>query len=120
MASETRFKVQCGEEQHLIVISTEMIPDPDNPTSGKTIPAPHLELADHCECPDPEHCLRTCEGQRWFEGQLAYIKMSEVAAPSCAQFFLEFAGQAPKRIAQAWWELIEQPKEAKASGRKKK
>lgn len=106
MPSETRFEVTCGNEKHLVIITTEYIPEPDNPTSGKKIPAPHLEYPNHCQCPDTEHCTRQCEGQKWLEGQLALLKMTEGSEMSCAQWHLEFCGEAPKRIEQAWWRLL--------------
>ncbi len=108
MASETRFAVTCQGQQHTIIISTVHIPDPDHPGSGKTIPAPHLEMPDHCTCADHEHCCGdsdVCSGQSWLEAQMVYIKLAEVAEPSCAQFCLEFMGTAPKRVEQSWWSI---------------
>lgn len=106
MPSETRFSVKCHGVDHTVIITTEYIPEPDNPTSGKKIPAPHLEYPDHCQCPDHEHCTRQCEGQQWLEGALAHLLLTGESEMSCAQWHLEFVGEAPKRIEQAWWKLL--------------
>lgn len=118
LASETRFAVTCGDQQHTIIISTVHIPDPDNPKSGKTIPAPHLCLVSHCTCTAHEHgghCsdhAEGCEGQSWLEAQMVYLKLAEVAEPSCAQWALEFVGTAPRRVEQSWWSIVQTPEKS--------
>ncbi len=114
MASTKYFLIDCTDkdgnaEEHLVIIDTEYVEDPDKKGSGTMIPAPHLCFPNHCTCDDahhgtPQHKHCECDGQKDFEAAMTAIKMLETDTPSCAQFLLEFAGDAPKRVSKGqWW-----------------
>lgn len=127
MASETRFEISCHDEAgnvetHICTIGTVYI-DGDN---GKKEPAPKLEFHNHCQCVEegldgtPDHCSRLCSGQKAWESMVIDLQLRDEAEASCAQFFVEFSGEAKHRLESSWWHLLGSEDEKKGKPAKKK